>query len=177
MSVLTELLLDILKFTVPGFIVYLVVRNMLQQHFQHQRQMQAARMREEGKSTTLQLRLQAYERLTLFCQRIHIPNLLLRLSNDNMTVRDLRTALLLAIQQEFDHNITQQVYVSDQLWQIIQLARNQEVGIIDQVAENFDAAEPGRVYKRALLEYLSSQEQDPIEKALLAVKREAGTLF
>jgi hypothetical protein len=174
MSELTELLIDILKFTVPGFIVYLVVRTMLREHFANERARGAAALRQQGRETTLKLRFQAYERLTLLCQRIHISGLMLRIYQDGMTAQSLRASLFLAIQQEFEHNVTQQVYVSDQLWQIIQLARNQLIAHIDQVAEQFAAGDQAAPFKKALLVHVAGLADDPVDKALLAIKREAA---
>ena len=174
MSELTELLLDVLKFSVPGFIVYLVVRTMLREYFQNERAANAARLRQQSRETALQLRFQAYERLTLLCQRIHTPNLVLRIYQEGMTAQALRASLFLAIQQEFEHNVTQQVYVSEQLWQIIQLARNQQINIIDQVAEQFASGDSGKDFRTALLKHVGMLQEDPIEKALLAIKKEAG---
>ncbi|MBK8558234.1 MAG: hypothetical protein IPL65_22000 [Lewinellaceae bacterium] len=75
--------------------------------------------RNEAMKITLPVRLQAYERITLLCERVEITNALLRIRMTGMSMSDLRGALMLAISQEFDHNTSQQLYVSETLWQII----------------------------------------------------------
>ena len=61
---------------------------------------------------TLKLRLQAYERLTLLAERISLQNLLSRIPNAGLTSRQMQSSLIEAIRQEYDYNISQQVYVS-----------------------------------------------------------------
>ena len=86
-------------------------------------------------SDTKNMKLQAYERLSLYIQRISIPQIIYRLKKKDMSARDLHTALLITIQKEFEHNNTQQVYVSDKLWQIISLAKDETAHIINQAFE------------------------------------------
>lgn len=172
-----SVILEIIKVTVPALIVYLVVVKMLEKFFAHQERTKSQALARKQQSTTLPLRLQAYERLSLFCERVAIPNLVLRLRQEGMKAVELKFALMVAIQQEYEHNITQQVYVSDQLWQIIKLSRDETVNFISLVAESVDPTADARLLAEALFNYLSKMEYTALDKALLAIKKEAGVIL
>lgn len=85
--------------------------------------------------------------------------------------------MLLAIQQEYEHNITQQVYVSGQLWEIIKIARDESVNFVALVAEKIDARSNSKELAQALIHFLNQREATAVEKALLAIKKEASTIL
>lgn len=172
-----SVILEIIKISVPALVVYLTVRNMLEQHFTHQLKTKSIELGKENQSSTVPLRLQAYERLSLFCERIAVPSLLLRLRQDGMSALELKITLMLAIQQEYEHNITQQVYVSDQLWQIIKLSRDETINFITLVADTIDPKADARELSDALMKYLMSRESTALDTALVAIKKEAGIFF
>jgi hypothetical protein len=107
------------------------------------------------------------------CERISIPNLVARLGTDGVTVNDLRTAMLIAIRQEFEHNITQQIYVSENLWSIIKVARDNTAEIVHLIAQKLDPKADVNVYIAALFEFLESQQGDSLLTAQTAIRQEA----
>ena len=113
----------------------------------------------------------------MFCERIAIPNLLLRIRKDGMTAGELQVSLLLSIQQEYEHNITQQVYVSDQLWEIIKMARDEAVNLVALVADKVGAKADGKELAQALFHIVNQREVMAVEKALLAIKKEAAIIL
>ena len=110
-----ETFLEIVKITVPALIVFLTVYFVMKTYLDKQYQIQLLQFKKDQKNTTTPLKLQAYERLSLFCERISIPNLVLRMKTKGASSAALRVSLLMAVQQEFEHNISQQIYISDQL--------------------------------------------------------------
>lgn len=167
-------ILEIVKITVPALIVFLTIYFLIKEFLQKQLQLQNLEYRQRQQSTSLPIRLQAYERLSLLIERISIPNLLFRLRAQNSTSGALRVALLLAIQQEFEHNVTQRVYVSDKLWTILRAARQDTENIINGIAEKIDPKAPAEELAGTLLNYLDMQESTAVETAQLAIKTEAG---
>jgi hypothetical protein len=114
----------------------------------------------------------------LLCDRASIPNLLLRIRMPGMTVGELRGALLLTLNQEFEHNTSQQLYVSDTLWQIILLARNETMAAITQAAEDLDSQAPDEAMVHRLIRIVDAQENaSPLQKAMMAIRTEAGRLL
>jgi len=172
-----EFIIDILKISLPALVVAGTVYVMLKQYFDNQVKIQSLNLRQNQSNTTLPIRLGAYERLSLFCERISIPALILRVRAEGTTAAHLRMALMVAVQQEFEHNITQQVYVSDNLWQIVKIARDDVINTINLVYQNVDPDADSREFSRALYDHLNEKEVLVLDKALVAVKKEAGLLL
>jgi len=99
----------IIGLTLPSVALFAAVYFILRQYYQQQTKMNLLHNRQTNEKITLPLKLQAYERLILLCERIDIPDLLLRLKVPGTSAQELRSALLLAVQQEFEHNLTQQL--------------------------------------------------------------------
>ena len=177
MPVWLSTILEIIKITVPALIVFITVNQLLKNYLENQHKIKLVDLKQSQQKTSLPIRLQAYERLSLFCERISIPSLLLRTRKEAMTSSELRVALLLAIQVEYEHNITQQVYISDQLWQIIKIARDDAVNTISLVAESVDPKSNGKELANALIQILSNREVTGLDTALVAIKKEAGLLL
>ncbi len=172
-----NVILEIIKITVPALIVFLTVYYLLRTYLDKQYQMRLLDNQQSRQETTLPLRLQAYERFSLFCERISLPNLLFRVRQDGMSAAQLRVSLLLAIQQEFEHNITQQVYVSNQLWEIIKAARDDTINNIEVVAETVDPKADGRELATQIFNLLERREKTGVDQALAAIKKEAALLL
>ena len=172
-----ETLFDILKIVLPALIVFATAYYLLKQLTDNQVRLQAMKQQSDRSAVTLPLRLQAYERLSLFCERIAIENLLLRVKAQGMNAGQYKVALLIAIQQEFEHNVTQQVYVSNQLWQIIQIARDDLSRFIDLVSEKVDRTASAAEFAEQLLAYAAQRDENPLPSARAAIQKEAGSLF
>jgi len=167
----------LLLVTVPSLIVYLTARAVLQKFLDQQLQRQNLETRKQERETVLPLRLQAYERLSLFCERIAIPGLLLRVQQPNMSANDLRISLLLAIQREYEHNITQQVYVSQKLWEIIRAARDDAENMISIANEDLPTDAAANAYGHQLLEIVERRGSTGVDTALAAIKKEASIVL
>lgn len=85
---------------------------------------------EEG----FKLKIAAYERLTLFAERIKLGNLVNRLYDSNLNARQMQYTLLNAMREEYEHNITQQLFVKPELWEAITKMKEQNSFIINQIA-------------------------------------------
>jgi hypothetical protein len=135
-------------------------------------------LKQAQQSSTTPLRLQAYERLMLFCERISIPNLMLRLQKKKMSVEDLKMAMMVTVQKEYEHNVTQQVYVSDNLWKIISLAKDDVLNIINVIADRLDQGEDAQLLRESLMVHLQSNADTiVVEKAKFAIKKEIGLIL
>ncbi len=121
-----ETALEVLKYTLPAVIIYLLMK----QFIRLQAYQEEVKRKSSMKNETLALRLQAYERITLFCERIRIGNLIMRLRSPGMTAAELKNAMLISVQKEFEHNLTQQLYVSRQLWEMIELLKDETMATI-----------------------------------------------
>src|ERR1700712_3863838 len=105
----TTVLIGVIVLLVGGFIVYLL--------FQVKKNEQIERNSTENfDNSTRSLRLQAYERLTLLVDRIALPNLISRVNQNGVSARDMQLLLTRSIKEEYDYNISQQIYVSADAW-------------------------------------------------------------
>jgi hypothetical protein len=104
--------------------------------------------------STKQLQLQAYERLTILTDRIALPNLVNRLNQPSLSAREMQSLLIQSIKQEFEHNVTQQIYVSAEAWDAVRNLKEQNLLIINQVASFLPAEATGQDLNKSLLEVI-----------------------
>ena len=116
-----------------------------------------------------QLQLQAYERLTLLAGRIALPGLISRVSQPGLSVRDMQVLLSQTIRQEFDYNITQQIYVSADAWNAIKSLKDQNVLIIHQIAGALPPEATGNDLCRVLLEFLMNDPKGTLHEVVCEV--------
>jgi hypothetical protein len=103
---------------------------------------------------TLPLKLQAYERLVLLAERIAIPNLVGRVNQTGLSAREMQLLMIQTIRQEFEHNITQQIYVSPEAWEAIRNLKEQNILIINQVSTYLPESATGTDLNKSLMELL-----------------------
>ncbi len=103
---------------------------------------------------TKQLQLQAYERLILLTDRIALPNLINRLNQQGLSATEMQILLMQATKQEFEHNITQQIYVSPEAWDALRNFKEQNLLMINQVASFLPQDATGMDLNKSLLEVL-----------------------
>lgn len=100
------------------------------------------------------LRLQAYERLVLLADRIALPNLVSRINVPDATAREMQSLFIQTIKQEYDHNITQQIYVSPEAWEAVHNLKEQNMLIINQVSAFLPEDASGSDLSKSLMELL-----------------------
>jgi hypothetical protein len=108
----------------------------------------------DAKFNPIQLQLQAYERLILLTERIALPNLINRMNQPGIAGKDMQMMLTHTIRQEFDHNITQQLYVSNEAWEAVRNLKEQNIHIINQVASYLSPEVSGTELNKQLLEMI-----------------------
>ena len=105
------------------------------------------------------LQLQAYERLTLLSDRIALPNLISRLPQEGLAAADYQLLLLRNIRDEFDYNITQQIYVTPESWQAVKKLKEKNMLIINQVAQTMPPGSSALDLSRSLLHFCMHDEK------------------
>ena len=99
-----QTILEILKYTIPAIVVLIAAAIIVNKFLVNETQRKRLSIFKENMDTTLRLRLQAYERLALYMERIHPRVLIPRLYETGMTVRDLQSAIVVTVNGEFEHN-------------------------------------------------------------------------
>lgn len=122
-----------------------------------------------GDAGTRQLQLQAYERLILLTDRIALPNLIQRLNQPGLEARDMQSLLTQAIRQEFEHNITQQMYVSAEAWDAVRNYKEQNLLIVNQVASFLPPEATGIDLNKHLLDLLVQNPKASLQNVVSEV--------
>jgi len=172
-----EIVTDILKITIPALLVmltaWMVMRNMIKNDQEKRRQESIL----QNSRTVTPIRLQAYERIVLFLERISLESLIVRVSNADMSAGQLHTAMLNAIRSEFEHNLSQQIYMSPQAWEVVRNARSNMIKIINSEVEKMPANSTGMALSKKLLERIMELEKEPTRAAIDYIKGEVGRMI
>lgn len=172
-----EIFADLLKIVLPALIVlyamYMLVKAFLNREL-HRIQLEGRNQRQE---TVLPIRLQAYERIVLFLERITPSNLLLRINGADFTAREYQHVLMHEIREEFNHNLSQQVYMSHEAWEAVRAAKEEVIALINQQVEALPEDAGSQALKRNMLEYQYQKGFDPTGRAMEKVKAETMELF
>lgn len=116
--------------------------------------------------------LQAYERLNLLTSRIALPNLIMRLNVPGSTVWDMQMLLVQTIREEFDFNISQQIYVSSDAWNAIKTLRDQNMLIINQIAASLPDNASGGDLNKIILDFLMNDKRGNLHELVSNVLAE-----
>lgn len=127
---------------------------------------------------TQPLQLAAYERLVILADRIAIPNLISRSSQPGLSKTDMQQLLTQTIKQEYDHNISQQIYVSADAWDAVRNLKDQNIHLINQVASVLPAEASGMDLNKKILDFVLNQPQGSLHNLVQdAISAEAKKLM
>lgn len=169
--------MEILKYTLPAFIVFLTTIASFQFFFKKDKQQKLIELRLANRETVTPVKLQAYERLILLLERFSPESLLMRVNTNKKTARELQTELLQMIRAEFDHNLSQQLYVSPQAWEKIVKARGTITQFINITTAKVGEMATAMKLSQKMLEEIIENKNIPTKEALLFLKQEARREF
>lgn len=172
-----EALILVIQITLPAAIVlygvYLIIKTFLQKEFEKR----AIEIQLKNKELILPTRLQAYERVCLLLERIAPANLVPRVNTPEFNSGFLHARLLSEIRDELNHNLSQQVYMSDQAWELTKHAVQEVTTIINHSAKNIDPEAKGIELVKAIFDQMVSRDEDAIATALTFVKNEIRKIY
>ena len=172
-----EAIVEFGKIIIPAILVlyavYLIVKSFINA------ELDKKRLEVRGKSieTVLPNRLHAYERVCLFLERISPNQLIVRLNNGDYTAREFQQIILNEIREEYNHNVSQQLYMSEQSWELVKSAKEDLIVTVNDAMTGLPEKASGVDLSKAIFERTIQKEPDPIQHALLAVKREIWETF
>jgi len=169
--------LEIFKLTLPALAVFLVTYYVLKQYLDNDYQKRLLDTKRENAGQITPVKMQAYERMILYLERINPSELLIRLTSSDMSAGQLKSQLIHAINEEFSHNIAQQLYVSPQSWKLIRIVKDQLLMIISQCYAQLGPDASGIDLSRAILDTLIRNEEVPTDKAIDFLKKEFKLIF
>lgn len=172
-----ETLLEFGKILIPAalvlYAVYLTVRTFVVKELE----LKKLEIRTRSIETILPARLQAYERMTLFLERMAPQNLLIRLNNPGFSARDFQKVLLDEIRNEYNHNVSQQVYMSEEVWNQIRNAKEDLIIMINEAATSLPAEATSIDLSKKIFETIMEKKVDLIGMSLSELRREIQQTF
>lgn len=172
-----DLLIEFGKIILPAIAVmyamYLTIKMFIQRDWQSQKM----ELSQKNSATILSARLQAYERMCLFLERISPNNLIVRLNNSEYNAAQFQHVLLSEIREEYNHNLSQQVYMSDESWNMIRRAMEDLVVKINQAGSEVNKEGRSLELAKRIFDLVMEQGSDQIQEALIFIKNEIRQEF
>lgn len=171
-------ILEILKYTLPALTVFLTAYFLLTGYMRKETTEKVIELKMKRDKDIVMLRLQAYERLTLFLERIAFAAVISRVRTPDMLSAELQYAIVRSIREEFEHNLSQQVYVSSSAWNLIVQSKEEMIKTVTLIGNNLPADSSSAQLISALFTGIANANAPlPTENALEFLKAECRELF
>lgn len=165
---------EILKIVLPALIVFITAYFLFRDMLENDRRRREFEFRVIHAKEMTPVKLQAYERLTIFLERISPESMLIRHSPHDLTVAQYHQILLSTIRQEYEHNLSQQIYISPILWETIRGAKEKLITLINRSAEELDQNGSGYELSKKIFNYYLEEDPAPVSLALTDLKKEVA---
>ncbi|MFV8392223.1 hypothetical protein [Flavobacterium sp. LB2P6] len=171
----TTKIIELLSYTLPAIVTGLVAYYFFDLHTKNEEGRRRYLLNKEAQKNALPLRLQAYERMSLYMERINPTKLLIRIAPISNDKNDYENLIITQIEQEFEHNLTQQIYMSDECWTIIVTAKNATIQMIRKASISSRVDNADKLREVVLSDLM--EKQSPSNAALAYIKNEVGQLW
>ncbi|OUR90867.1 hypothetical protein A9Q87_13045 [Flavobacteriales bacterium 34_180_T64] len=170
-----EKIFEVLLYAVPALITGMIAYYFFKEHTKNEDGRRRFLLHKDMQINAMPLRLQAYERMALFLERITPSKLLIRIIPTSSSKEDYESLLIASIEQEFEHNLSQQIYLSDDCWNIIAAAKNATIQLIRKASllEKTDTA--NKLREVVLTEMM--EKRAPSDAALSYIKQEVSEMW
>lgn len=170
-------MLEVLKYTIPALVVLLASWLATEKQMKNEAARRNFELRKQSQKIISSVRLQAYERFTLYLERMEPSRMLLRLDVGALTCQQLQQQLLEIIRTEFDHNLSQQIYISDEAWSGIVMAKEEMLRFVNTCSQQFAATDDAMMMAQLLISSYAMNGETPTQRALEKLKEEVRTLL
>lgn len=170
-------IIEIVKFVLPALVVFFTAYFLLKNQSDENIAKLRLEVRQQSQNIISPIKLQAYERLVLFLERISPQQLILADNQPNISALALKHTMINHIQHEFNYNLSQQVYVSNQAWNVIRVVKEQVIALINNCAAGLPENATSTDLSKAIIERLMATGEQPTEKAINFLKAEVGLYF
>ena len=166
-------IIEILAYVLPSiivlFIAFFMFKRLLTEIQQSQKETVKTRMADSPSS---HVNYQAYERLVLYLERINPSNMVLRTHKNGMSKKALQAEMVKGIREEYEHNLSQQIYVSDEIWKTIMQARQETISLVNLASQKVGPSGTAKDLGKLLLEMSTKVEKLPHDVAIHYLKEE-----
>ena len=171
----TSQLVQLLFYTIPALITGVIAYLFFSKHTANEDGRRRFLLHKDSQKHAMPLRLQAYERLVLFLERINPAKLLIRVTPQSSDKHAYEDYLIAQIEQEYEHNLTQQIYISAESWDIITTAKNATIQLIRK-SNMSEKVESANKLREVMLTDLFDK-QSPSSVAVAYLKNEVSQLW
>lgn len=172
-----EIIAEVLKYVVPGGLILLTIKYLNDSNIEKEKLAQNAMLRKEIIDKHLPLRISAYERVVLLLERISPQNLLFRVNGSGKSSAQFHQELVQEIRNEYEHNLAQQVYVSNHGWIALLQAKEEILSLINNAAREMPEDADGIMLSKVIIEKTASMKDLPSQKAIFVLKGDIYKLF
>ncbi|WP_316768658.1 hypothetical protein [Pedobacter frigiditerrae] len=152
---------------------YFLLKNDIQNYFRFK----TLEANKDSRGSLFPLRLQAYERLIIFTERINPANLLIRLHQQGIGVKELQAIIVNDIKSEYQHNIAQQLYVDSISWNVVRKLKDDTIAMINNVVLGLPETATGIDISKKVLQHMSGLEENPYDLTIDHLKKDIHKLF
>jgi hypothetical protein len=176
--IMIEQVLEILKYVLPSVVVLVATVMIVNKFLVKEIERKQLAIFAQNSETTLKLRLQAYERLTIFVERMNAKSLISRYYIQQATAQDVQIAMVQGIRSEYEHNLSQQLYVSHEVWQTISTVMEQEITMLNRIGASCEMGASATEFIKKISEYIVNTESTiPTDIALETLNKEAKRIL
>jgi len=170
-----EKIFEVILYAVPAIITGMIAYYFFKEHTKNEDGRRRFLLHKDMQVNAMPLRLQAYERMALFLERITPSKLLIRVAPTSSNKENYESLIIASIEQEFEHNLSQQIYLSDDCWNIITAAKNATIQLIRKAGllEKTDTA--NKLREVVLTEMM--EKRAPSDAALSFIKQEVSEMW
>lgn len=169
-------LIQIVMIILPAGIVFLTTYFLVKNFLDHESRKKTLDLKLANQTVLTPIRLQAYERVVLFLERINPNGMVMRL-NKNTSGAIFQAELLKTIRSEFEHNLSQQIYMSSKAWETVVTAKEETIKLINVASSRVNADASGMELAQTIVAVSSQLTNLPTKAAIDAIKREIGKEF
>ncbi|MEE9349566.1 MAG: hypothetical protein V3U80_05920 [Flavobacteriaceae bacterium] len=170
-----EKIIESLQYVVPSLVSMLIALYFFKEYTRSDAGLEHFKMQKEEKKFSTTIRLQAYERMTLFMERISPANLVFRVKAQNENKQAYELSLIHTIEQEFEHNLTQQIYITDECWKVISTAKNATIQLIIETSKDENITTSDALREAVIQKVVNKQA--PSDTALSFIKEEVNYII
>lgn len=152
---------------------YYIVKNDIQRFFD----LKTLELNKESSVQLLLLRLQAHERLIIFIDRINPANLLVRIHQQGIEIATLQAGILNEIRSEYQHNVAQQLYVSNSTWNVIRKLKDDTIAMMNNAVQGLPKDANGVELSKAILQHMATISENPYDLTIELIKKDIQKLF
>jgi len=167
-----DIFLDTFRTIFPSILILIVVYLMMSSFLENEDKRRRSERVRATQKQSLPIRMQAYERLALFLERISPNSLLLRIKAGNLTNQEYLLLIQQNIRSEFEHNLSQQIYVSDRMWEMVVASKSTMASIVNTVSADLGPEASGADLSKAILKACMQMENIPSKSALSYLRQE-----